>query len=116
MEDRRGTRQSRGYDKAFIAARKRWEPKVATGRVVCWRCEETIGAGDEWDLGHLDSGVIGGPEHRRTCNRRAAGLKSKGKAWTAPPSKELTDARARAERAAERRRKRLEGRNDGSEQ
>ena len=88
---------------------------VEAGKAVCWRCGEKISRGQEWHLGHRDDGSIGGPEHARSCNLRAAGLKSAGRDWTpaaasAPLSRDLRAARvmaqAKAERAAERRRRR----------
>src|SRR6187549_1082523 len=97
-EAARGNRQSRGYDRMFDQARRKAAGTVAAGRAVCWRCGEAIMPGDEWDLGHGDGGSVAGPEHRRTCNLRAAGLKAAGRAWSAPQSKELTDAQTRAAR------------------
>jgi hypothetical protein len=81
FEDERGSRQRRGYDRAFDAARRQAEKDVQDGRAVCWRCGLPIRAGDPWDLGH-DGPLVAGPEHRSGCNRRAAGLKTHGKAWT----------------------------------
>lgn len=118
-ERRRGSRVERGYGAKHVAARAEVEPAVLAGRVKCWRCGEPILADEEWDLGHLDDGRVGGPEHRRRCNRRAAALKSHGKNWTpaaasAPLSDDLSreraESQARSERAAERRRARMEER------
>ena len=63
----------RKYGWMHQQARKRWAAKVATGRVVCWRCQLPIASGERWDLGHSDDGVgYAGPEHS-LCNRRAGG-------------------------------------------
>lgn len=60
----------RGYGRAHQRARARLAPLVATGTVVCARCGELIGAGEDWDLGHDDNDRLrySGPEHAR-CNR-----------------------------------------------
>lgn len=131
-EARRGSRQERGYDAKHVAARAEVAPTVLAGLVDCWRCGEVIAPGEEWDLGHLDDGRIGGPEHRGRCNRRAAALKGKGLPWSpgpgsvvpaaasAPLAPELSRARAeslrRAERAAERRTARQQRRDDEPDQ
>jgi len=81
-EEKRGGKVSRGYDKEYDAARRRAAVVVAGGQAVCWRCQEKISPGEEWHLGHRDDGSIGGPEHARTCNLRAAGLKAAGKNWS----------------------------------
>lgn len=71
-EQDRGTRQERGYDAAHDHLRARWAPKVATGKVNCWRCEERLNPLEPWDLGHLDDrSGYGGPEHV-ACNRATA--------------------------------------------
>jgi hypothetical protein len=128
-ENRRGSRQERGYDAKHVAARAEGAPAVLAGLVNCWRCGELIGPGEEWDLGHLDDGRIGGPEHAGRCNRRAAALKGHGKEWApekgregspaahpAPLAPELSRLRAesqeRAARAAQRRTEREARRND----
>lgn len=66
----RGTRQQRGYDAAHERLRKRWAPKVASGKVNCWRCGKRITTLEPWDLGHddLDRSKYRGPEHV-ACNR-----------------------------------------------
>ena len=66
---KRGTRQQRGYDLAHTKLRDRWVPKVAAGKVNCWRCGQRITPLEPWDLGHLDDrSGYGGPEHV-ACNR-----------------------------------------------
>ena len=77
MTDRRTTAQ-RGYGTAHQRERAKWERRVATGTVTCWRCIERgiphdqalITPGEPWDLGHNDDdrNRYNGPEHRR-CNR-----------------------------------------------
>lgn len=69
-DQQQGTRQQRGYDKAHDKLRKTWAPKVAGGKVNCWRCGQRISPLEPWDLGHddLDRGTYRGPEHR-ACNR-----------------------------------------------
>lgn len=70
----RGTKAQRGYGPTFVRTRKEWQPRVATGLVVCWRCGELIAPDEPFDLGHDDDDreIIRGPEHQ-LCNRRAAG-------------------------------------------
>lgn len=65
-EQRRGTRQQRGYDRAYDLARLRWEPKVAAGDLACWSCGTRISPLEPWDLGHCDNdrSIIHGPQHR----------------------------------------------------
>ena len=74
-ERARGTRQERGYDAGHDRLRAEWEPRVATGTVVCWRCGRLIKPGTPWDLGHddVDRTRYRGPEHAHECNRAAAG-------------------------------------------
>lgn len=81
-EQRRGTRQARGYDAAYDRARARWKPKVEAGEVDCHAltCLEPIRRilpTALWDLGHDDNdrSIIRGPEHRK-CNRSAGGRAS----------------------------------------
>lgn len=73
-EKARGSRQQRGYGAEHDALRKQWAPRVATGRVACWRCRELIKPTETWDLGHDDNDrtKYRGPEHLR-CNRSAGG-------------------------------------------
>jgi hypothetical protein len=61
---------ARGYGGDHKAERRRWEPKVAEGRVDCVRCGGPIEQGEAWDLGHYDDDRSrwAGPEHVR-CNR-----------------------------------------------
>ncbi len=65
----RGTRQERGYDRAYDNERRHYEKRMARGeRFTCWRCHKPIvGA---WDLGHCvnDRRLIHGPQHV-SCNR-----------------------------------------------
>jgi hypothetical protein len=69
LEQRRGTRQQRGYDAAYDASRRRAAPGVAKGTTVCWSCLTRISPLEPWDQGHcdLDRAVIHGPQHER-CN------------------------------------------------
>lgn len=77
-EQRRGTRQQRGYGAEHDALRRRWKPKVDRGTVYCHArtCLEPIRLilpGTAWDLGHTeDRTAWTGPEHQR-CNRVAGG-------------------------------------------
>lgn len=66
----RGTRQQRGYDRAYDKRRKADERRLAAGEVLtCWRCGGVILPHD-YSLGHCDDNraVIHGPEHLRKCN------------------------------------------------
>lgn len=65
-----GSRQARGYDRAYELDRARWVPRVAAGTVSCWSCGERISPFEPWDNGHCeaDRSVIHGPQHR-ACNR-----------------------------------------------
>lgn len=77
-EQRRGTRQARGYDRGHEALRRRWQPKVEAGQVdchavTCLEPSRRIWLGQAWDLGHTaDRTTWTGPEHT-TCNRSAGG-------------------------------------------
>jgi hypothetical protein len=77
------------YGWAHQQERRRWAPKVATGQVQCWRCNELIERDAPWDLGHADGSttVYVGPEHMG-CNRGAAGRlnmqRRLGREFTAP--------------------------------
>ena len=66
----RGTRQERGYGAEHERKRKAWLPKVAAGKVNCWRCLKRISPLEPWDLGHDDHDrtIWRGPEHV-LCNR-----------------------------------------------
>lgn len=65
----RGTRQQRGYDAAYDAARRAYQRRMDAGEVfACWRCVE-LGEPhevdpDHWHLGHDndDRSVIRGPQ------------------------------------------------------
>lgn len=69
-EQARGSRQQRGYDRAYELDRVRWAKRVAAGSVCCWSCGERISPLEPWDHGHceLDRSIIHGPQHR-ACNR-----------------------------------------------
>lgn len=77
-DQRRGTRQARGYDNNHDRLRKSWVPTVKSGQVNCWRCGQRIDPNEPWDLGHDDNdrSKYRGPEHANRCNRAAAGRKS----------------------------------------
>jgi hypothetical protein len=62
----RGTTIQRGYGPEHQRLRQQWAPIVEAGGVLCWRCQNPINPGDDWDLGHddLDRSVYRGPEHR----------------------------------------------------
>ena len=74
-KDPRSTTE-RGYGHAHQQERKRWAPRVATGRIICWRCGHPIQIAAAWDLGHDDHDRTRylGPEHLR-CNRVAGAKK-----------------------------------------
>lgn len=80
-EQARGSSAARGYGYAHRRHRTAAAPAVAAGEVRCWRCGERICPGEDWHLGHDDSGAERGPEHASRCNLRAAGLKAHGQAW-----------------------------------
>jgi len=74
-EQKRGTRQARGYDAAHDRLRATWQPVVDSGTVHCARCGELLRIGEAWDLGHDDTDrtKYNGPEHAGRCNRAAGG-------------------------------------------
>lgn len=74
-EQRRGTRQSRGYDRRYELTRTRWARTVAAGEATCWSCLKRISPLEPWDLGHCDNdrATIHGPQHT-PCNRDTSGL------------------------------------------
>jgi hypothetical protein len=77
-EQRRGTRQQRGYGAEHDRLRAKWKPKVERCEVKCARCTQLILPGQTWDLGHTDDRTAWtGPEHA-TCNRSAGGKASHG--------------------------------------
>ena len=57
------------YSTTHRADRRRWEPIVAGGRVMCARCGEPIRYGESWHLDHLDDRTSR-PSHA-SCNTRA---------------------------------------------
>lgn len=65
----RGTRQERGYDRAYDRIRRNYQIRMESGEVfTCWRCDE-LGKPhdvdpDDWHLGHdnADRSVIRGPQ------------------------------------------------------
>ncbi len=65
---------ARGYGPAHKRSRRDWAPLVERGGVVCARynCGREIIPGQLWDVGHIDPGSAGGPEHSY-CNRAAGG-------------------------------------------
>ena len=70
----KGTNKERGYGWPHQRRRKAWAPKVATGKVNCWRCGQPIDPTGSWDLGHddYDRRQYKGPEHTH-CNRATKG-------------------------------------------
>jgi 5-methylcytosine-specific restriction endonuclease McrA len=66
----RGTRQQRGYDADYDAARRADMARLSRGEVLtCWRCGDPVTASD-YSLGHCDDdrSVLHGPEHLTRCN------------------------------------------------
>jgi hypothetical protein len=72
-EQRRGSRQQRGYDAEHDRLRARWKPKVERCEVDCARCGQRIWLGQAWHLDHTDdrTGYLG-PSHQ-ACNTSAGG-------------------------------------------
>ena len=77
--ERQGSRQSRGYGAVHVRKRNEWAPKVATGKVPCFRCGHLIIPGQEWHLDHADHdrSLYQGPSHA-LCNVSAGGQKAHG--------------------------------------
>jgi len=75
-DKKRGTSTERGYGAGHRQLRAIWQKRVATGTVLCARCQQLIVPNTPWDLDHSDdrSSYIG-PSHA-TCNRAAAGRAS----------------------------------------
>jgi hypothetical protein len=81
------TTSERGYGWRHQQLRRALAPRVATGRVACWRCGELIQAWQEWHLGHDDDDrrVWRGPEHRY-CNLSANAIRTNARiAWERSP-------------------------------
>lgn len=97
------TTAQRGYGSDHQRLRAKLKAGVDTGTVICWRCGQRIGAGENWDLGHADTPAAKalrayrGPEHRY-CSRSAGALKKQCRAGIKMPlrSKDATPARALA--------------------
>ena len=66
----RGTRQERGYDRAYDVRHATDMNALRNGATFhCWRCGDLV-TPDDYSLGHCDDDrrVIHGPEHLRRCN------------------------------------------------
>lgn len=71
-EQRRGSRQKRGYDTAYDREHRAYQRRMNNGeRFICWRCKAEQGIEHEvdprpgrWHLGHddVDRSIIRGPE------------------------------------------------------
>lgn len=73
-----GSTTERGYGSQHQAERKRWEPMVARGGVMCARqgpkCTgKPIDPGQPWDLGHNDARTEWTGPECVPCNRGAGG-------------------------------------------
>jgi len=67
---------ARGYGATHQAIRRRLAPFVATGKIICPRCNKPILPGEEWHLGHAEGQrSYNGPEHA-ICNLRASAAKT----------------------------------------
>ena len=55
------------YGSKHQIERANWAPIVETGTVRCWRCDDLIEPGEDWDLGHRENRPSH-PEHVK-CNR-----------------------------------------------
>lgn len=75
-----------GYGARHRRIRWQWAPLVATGTVVCWRCDDLIPAGAAWHLGHDDDDRTRyrGPEHA-ACNLSGASAKAHRLRWNTDP-------------------------------
>lgn len=72
-ERRRGTRTARGYGAEHDAERRKWQPFIDAGGVLCVRCGREIVPGTRWSPDHTDDRTAYlGPAHE-ACNLRAAG-------------------------------------------
>ncbi|GIF14801.1 hypothetical protein FHX34_103510 [Actinoplanes teichomyceticus] len=82
-EQRRGTRQQRGYDAAHDGLRRQWAPMVERGEVdchevVCLMPDRRILPGQDWHLCHdRKTGKHRGPGHAR-CNTSEGGRAAHG--------------------------------------
>ena len=74
------------YGYGHKQTRRRWAPKVRSGKVNCWRCRKRIPPGSKWDLGHMPEGGRH-PEHIR-CNRATL---SHARRTQEPPFGDLPD-------------------------
>jgi hypothetical protein len=75
--------------------RKRWEPVVAAGGVMCARCRKPIHPREKWHLGHDDSGTRWiGPEHA-ACNLADGGRKRAAQLYGRPAGEASTATPAR---------------------
>ena len=74
---------SQRYGYQHQKLRKQVEPSVRAGKATCWRCQERIDPGTDWDLGHDDDDrtKYRGPEHVH-CNRATLGRQT---TFTGPP-------------------------------
>lgn len=80
------------YGRPHTRARERWAPKVAAGRVDCWRCHARITTGQPWDLGHRDA-LPSAPEHT-DCNRSAGGREGARRVWSRRRQADIRGSRA----------------------
>jgi len=83
-EQRRGSRQARGYDRGHDNLREHWRPKVERCEVdcqnpVCLMPIRRILPGQAWQLGHTpDRTAYRGPEHQ-LCNEAEGGRMAHGR-------------------------------------
>jgi hypothetical protein len=81
------TTSERGYGWRHQQLRRALAPRVATGRVACWRCNRLIRPGERWHLGHDDHDrrIYRGPEHASCNNFASAVLMNARIAWERSP-------------------------------
>lgn len=84
-EQRRGSRQQRGYDATHNRLRAAWQARIDAGETIhCATCP-TIITGHAWDLGHNHtSGGYLGPQCI-PCNRGEAGTRGAAITNQGPP-------------------------------